>query len=65
MFGLTTYQEHMFIAYSMGIVSQMIILYILSKTICKKMELSTNFIPIYIAFGIFQFLAFIKLIKQT
>lgn len=64
MFGLTDYQRYLFIAYLIGVLSQVLILYVLSVVYCDELIFGHGCAIFYVVFATLQFLLFMKLIEK-
>lgn len=64
MFELTDYQKYLFIAYLIGIIAQVVVLYCLSIVYCDALIFGHSCAIFYVLFATLQFLLFMKLIEK-
>lgn len=64
MIELTSYQSYLLVAYLIGILVQVLALFILSKVYCDELDFGVNFAILYVICATIQFLLFMKLITE-
>lgn len=64
MIDLSVYQKYLLTAYFVGIIVQVLALYVLSQIYCDELSFAYSFALMYVIFAVLQFILFMKMIDE-